>query len=129
MNDVLPGGDGTFQEFELQICSNTALEGPSLINNVELPVLRGSGAWVDETHLLTTDANNGPDELIYTLVDVPAFGVVSIDNAPMEAGGQWTQTQITNQKIKYKHDGGTSDSDSFTFTVIDGEGGWIEEPS
>lgn len=124
--DTEAGEGGQFQEFVLELCSDAILDPPFLINNniVDVPV--GFSEGIRTHKLLTEDANNGPDQLIYTLVQLPSEGSVQLDGEVLEIGSQFTQEDIDAELLRYVHEGVSETVDSFVFTVIDGEGGWID---
>jgi len=126
INDATAGGGGQFQEFELQICSNAALNSPYLVNNNTLEVPTGMANRLNIDVLLTEDDNNTSEELLYTIITMPLYGTMQISGAEASVGSQFTQADIQNGKVRYMNTDTSSDSDNFTFTVIDGEGGWID---
>jgi len=110
----------------LEFCGNLTLDAPTLVTNEVLPVRPNSGRLIDSEFLLTQDANNSATELIYTLVKTPTLGSLLFDKAPIAVGAQFTQADLDNGAFKYRHDtDDTEGTDEFTFTVSDGEGGWI----
>ena len=126
VKDTQAGEGGQLQGFGLELCSNTSLNSPELINNVVLDVPTGMAGRVLTSNLLTTDSDNVAEELIYTLVELPSFGSMLFDENMMTIGDQFTQADIDNGLIKYIHEGTEDVEDSFVFTVIDGAGGWID---
>ena len=127
INDATTGNGGTFEEFDLQLCSNATLNAPLLIRNETLVVLPGSAAHITNERLEAEDADNGPEELIFTVVDVPTSGYLELSGNPIEVGSQFTQQNLNNAfSLKYYNTDDTAEMDQFTFTCIDGQGGWID---
>ncbi len=126
INDTNSGSGGSFTDFELEICSNATLDNPFLVNNTPLGIPLGMSNAIQDTSLLAEDANNSADELIFTLITLPSFGTLSTNGVELEIGSQFSQTDINNSRIKYQHDNVAELTDSFDFTVIDGEGGFID---
>ena len=126
INDQTAGGGGQFEEFVLQICSNATLDAPYLVNNNPLEVYPGSWARVATTFLLVEDENNVSEELIFTVVDLPSNGYLEISGNPVLVGTQYSQKDINGNQLRYYSTDETATSDQFTFTCIDGEGGWID---
>ncbi|NNE26903.1 MAG: T9SS type A sorting domain-containing protein [Saprospiraceae bacterium] len=126
IKDTDAGEGGQLQGFEIELCSNTSLNNPELINNIKLDVPTGMAGRVLRTNLLTEDSDNVPDELIYTLVELPEFGSILFNEGMMVVGDQFTQADIDDGLIKYVHEGTEDVEDGFVFTVIDGAGGWID---
>ncbi len=120
------GEGGSLDEWSLEFCGNLTLDAPTLVTNEVLPVKPKSGRLIDSEFLLAQDANNSATELIYTLVKQPSIGSLLFNKAPIAVGTQFTQADINNGAFKYRHDtDATVGTDEFTFTVSDGEGGWI----
>jgi len=123
--DQEPGGSGQFQEFNLQICSNATLEGPQLILNEVLQVPNLGKNQINGAVLQTSDANNSAADLLFTIVEIPANGFVSLNGTELGVGGNFTQFEAYSGLVRY-HNTSEADTDEFKFTVIDGEGGWID---
>ncbi len=126
IEDRDPGNGGTFDEAEIEICSNASLDPPSLINNNTLGVPPASGQLIQNSFLLATDPDNTNDELVYTVVDNTKEGIVYLNGIAQEIGSQFTQADLDEGRVRYVHDAASSaTSDVFTFTITDGNGGWI----
>ncbi len=120
------GEGGSLDEWSLEFCTNVSLEPPELVKNDTLSVKPQSGRLIEPTFLLAEDANNSADELIYTLVKLPEQGLLLLNETALKIGAQYTQRDINNGLLKYKHEWNTTEGqDQFTFTVTDGEGGWV----
>lgn len=126
LKDTKSGNSGKFESIELEICSNLSLDPPILVNNELLEIPPGTRNSIWSEVLLTTDANNSSNEIIYTLISLPEHGQVLLNLEPLSIGDQWTQSAINSGEVKYEHDGSSNDSDQFRFDVIDNEGGWVE---
>jgi len=116
---------GKLNGWGLEICSNVNQAGPELINNELLPVKTADANTISSEYLLVTDDNNGPEELIYTIVDLPEHGDLLYFETAKPVGFQFTQNNIAAFGIQYAHNGNDATEDSFSFTVTDGEGGFI----
>jgi len=127
INDATTGNGGAFEEFDLQLCSNATLNAPLLIRNETLVVIPGSAAHINNERLEVEDADNGPEDLLFTIVDVPTSGYLELSGNPIEVGSQFTQQNLNNTfSLKYFNTDDTAVADQFTFTCIDGQGGWID---
>lgn len=122
------GNGGKLNEWTLQICSEANLSPPELIKNETMPLPPGFTRPIDEEFLLTEDPNNGPEEIIYTIVTLPENGKLYFLTDELEVGDKFTQNSSSAGNIRYTHDGGVSTEDSFTFVVDDTEGGLIATP-
>ena len=120
-------GDGGFlNSWKLELCSNISQSGPSLVNNIELPLPPEASRAISFDFLLVEDANNTTEELIYTLVSLPVNGNLYLNNQILAVGSQFTQKDIDESRLDYTHENIALNTDHFSFTVIDGEGGWID---
>lgn len=126
IRDTAPGAGGQFNEFELTICGSVELQAPFIINNEVLEVRTGEGRDIFSSQLKAGDGNNPDDELIFTVVRIPEHGLLTLDGSTLEIGDQFSQTDINNDEIRYEHNGNEAEEDGFDFTVVDGEGGWVE---
>ncbi|MFT5765930.1 MAG: hypothetical protein ACI8X3_003368, partial [Saprospiraceae bacterium] len=122
------GVGGALQEWSLEICSNASTNPPYLVNNELMPTPPGGGRQITNGFLLSEDDNNGPEELVYTVVTVPENGTLFFVNNPMEVGMTFRQETIDAGNLSYVHNGGPETTDGFTFAVEDGEGGWFGTP-
>ena len=82
-------------------------------------VASGSTLVIDNSLLLTVDADNGPEELTYRLVNLPNRGEVRLNGVVLDAGGTFTQADVNAGDVVYVHDGSRFGSDPFSFTVDD----------
>ncbi|MEM6318843.1 MAG: reprolysin-like metallopeptidase [Bacteroidota bacterium] len=120
------GEGGALDEWAIEFCGNITLNPPRLVTNEPLSVQPKSGRLIDDTFLQTIDDNNEAADLTYTLVELPTIGTLLFDKQPMEVGEQLTQADLDGGLFKYRHDTDAVEGmDQFTFTVTDGEGGWI----
>jgi hypothetical protein len=103
-------GADTIGEFVFAITVTNA--APELATNTGLSVPVGETAVIGFSALETTDANNPPGELIYTVTTPPVRGLLT-------PGTTFSQADITSGLVSYAHTG--AGSDSFAFTVTDGE--------
>ncbi|MBK8817664.1 MAG: T9SS type A sorting domain-containing protein [Saprospiraceae bacterium] len=125
IDDLIPGGGGRLQEFDLEICTNVTLEPPSLIKNNILYLPRLTNKIISNVELLAEDNNTSPASVIYTIVRLPKYGSLLYNNGPMSTGQQFSQADLNNGVVVYKHEWGTDPVDNFLFTIDDGQGGWI----
>lgn len=125
VSDRQAGSSGRLENVQLEVCSNSSFNNPELVKNNALGVPPGAGNYLDGENLLAEDADNTADELIYTIVALPRNGSLSVNGEIISAGYQLSQVDMSNSRLLYRHDGSDTTADQFSFTVIDGEGGWI----
>ncbi|MEZ4967583.1 MAG: cadherin-like domain-containing protein [Saprospiraceae bacterium] len=126
VKDNVNGSSGQLTAFELELCSGVALNAPFLVNNNLLQVTPGGNGAVSTDLLKVDDPNNGPAELTFTLMSVPANGDLRKSGSnPLQPGDQFTQADIDNGAIRYYDYGISSDMEHFDFSATDGEGGLV----
>jgi Cadherin-like/Bacterial pre-peptidase C-terminal domain/FG-GAP-like repeat/Bacterial Ig domain/Bacterial cadherin-like domain len=121
---VLPGQAGAVSRYELRLQVNNL---PVLVSSGPLTLTEGTSQTISNTLLRVNDENNTPSELRYTLVTPPnaANGSLSLDGALITAGSVFSQADINRGKLSYRNNGGESLSDTFVFSLTDGQGGNI----
>jgi hypothetical protein len=95
----------------------TVNAAPTVATNAGLALTRGETAPLTTGVLETTDANDDPSALTYTVTTAPSSGELRVNNEPVSS---FTQAQIDGGAVAYAHDGSATTSDSFDFTVSDG---------
>jgi subtilisin-like proprotein convertase family protein len=109
--------ESAFVEFVIDISHINDEQGVAV--DLGLTVEQGSAAVITGAMLETTDTDNSPAELVYTIVTGPSHGTLLVDGTPATL---FTQEQINAGAVSYQNDGSTDPSDSFEFTVDDGQG-------
>jgi len=95
-------------------------DDPTLAANTGLTVDEGGSAVITPAMLEYTDADTG-DVLTYTIVTPPANGAIEKNGGALATGDTFTQEDIVNGLVIYRHDGGETTSDSFVFDLDDSE--------
>ncbi len=80
---------------------------------------------IANTSLSISDVDNTPAQRTLTITTLPVNGVLYRSAVALTVGGTFVQQDIDDSLITYDHTAGTSDDDSFQFTVSDGAGGTI----
>jgi len=93
---------------------------PTVDVNTGLVVQEGAGQVLSNLQLLASDVDNTDAQLVYTITSAPIHGILERVNAPGTAVVSFTQSDITNGRIRYVHDGSESVADSFEFALSDG---------
>ena len=84
---------------------------PVLAINTGTSVIAGGSIGITDTMLLTTDVDNSNEELQYRVITPPQYGTLTL-------GDIFTQDDVNNGYLKYRHSVG--EPDSFEFIVTDG---------
>ena len=90
-----------------------------LTNNSPLQAVEGALTTIFSDNLLTLDADDPAEQLVYTLTNDPDHGALLVSGAEATT---FTQADINNGLVSYLHAGGSLLPDSFDFTVDDGRG-------
>ncbi len=120
-----PFNGGDLESWGIEMCANASPQSPYIVNNETLDVRVGDGQWIYDNFLLVQDDNNAADELEFTVVSLPLNGDLVLSDNVLEIGQTYRQSSINAANLKYVHDGTATTSDFFTFTVNDGEGGYL----
>ena len=130
----------TLQDSDGRYAKNANLKRPGVFNFIIEPVndrprlVANQGAVVKEqlgiritSNLLnTTDNDNVESEIVYTIVDLPKYGVLAKDKRKIEKGDKFTQSDLTQGKIIYVHKSESNEEDHFKFTVSDPKMGSLQ---
>jgi hypothetical protein len=101
---------------------------PNLAHNA-VTGSEGATITLGSAALQVTDADNTAAQLTFTLGTTPLHGTLKKSGVDLAAGSTFTQTDVNTGAITYVHDGGETISDSFSFTVADGDGGTLATSS
>ena len=85
----------------------------------------GDKLFVSKDLLEVQDNDNLASELIYTLVSVPERGEVTFNGQSLVSGSTFTQEDLNSNKVRYESDEEFEGETYFSFTVYDGNGGWV----
>ncbi|MFN0217032.1 MAG: reprolysin-like metallopeptidase [Saprospiraceae bacterium] len=129
VKDKAEGAGGTLSNFQIQFCQSVNIQPPYLVNNIVMPLPSGTNRVITPDFLLVEDPNNSHLELLFTLVSVPKYGIITKDGlGELKAGDQFTQAEIDAGMLRFSDYGFSSDPDGFRFVVSDGEGGFLGTP-
>ena len=130
ITDNVAGSGGSFAGYGLEICyaltNNNA--DPILVNNDTLKVGIGGSQKLNTEKLLSTDTDNSAAELTYTVLSATTKGTLTLNGTTLTVGSTFTQADIDNGNLTYKHTGTEAEMDNFQFHVQDINGGWYGSP-
>lgn len=116
---VLTDGDGgTSDPATITVKVHQGNQPPTVTTNNGLTVSEGGSGVVSKGSLETTDPDNSPDQLTYSVSSGPSHGTLQIGGNPVTT---FTQADINAGILSYVNDGNDYTSDSFIFTVSDGQ--------
>ena len=99
-----------------------ANDSPQLAVNAAISVREGGTVNLDSSALMAADVDDSPDQLTYTITDAPDNGVLYHISASDEQVDQFTQTDVNEQRVSYRHNGGEGRTDQFSFLLSDASG-------
>ncbi|KAM7365982.1 hypothetical protein PAMP_015455 [Pampus punctatissimus] len=92
---------------------------PSLFSNKGLTVPQGSSIMLGPDCLAMSDPDTPPSALTFVLLQPPQYGRLVLGGTTLTSGSNFTQRDIQELEVTYKHDGGPSEIDRFAFTASD----------
>nr|WP_263013019.1 tandem-95 repeat protein [Ancylothrix sp. D3o] len=120
-NILLQVNDGitqTQQTFTLN--SDIVNDTPTLVTNNSFSVNENATKTITSADLNTTDSDNSPADIVYTVTQLPQNGVIYKNSIALSLGATFTQADINSAAITYTHNGSETTADSVSFTVSDG---------
>ncbi|TNE69099.1 MAG: T9SS type A sorting domain-containing protein, partial [Bacteroidetes bacterium] len=127
VRDNVVSSGGAINAVSLEICANTTLFPPVIVNNNLLQVGSGNNDVISTDLLKSEDPDNSAAELVYTLMTVPKNGRLELFwNGELQVGAQFTQADLNAGGLRYFDYGHLAGPDQFGFTVSDGAGGMAQ---
>jgi len=102
---------------------------PSLSRNQGLTVPQGASVILGPGALALSDPDTPPGRLVFVVQEPPRYGRLTLAGggggfgaALLASGSNFTQRQLEELTVAYRHDGGPAQIDRFTFTASDSTG-------
>lgn len=92
---------------------------PTLVRNSGLRVPQGSSMTLTPDVLFLSDPDSPHTALSYSVLQPPQYGLLLLKGQPLLAGSNFTQQNIQDLDVAYRHSGGASQIDRFRFTASD----------
>ncbi len=124
IDDTSPGNGGRLNSLTLEVCSGQSVESPFIVNNNEILLPWNDTKIISTSDLKVEDNDNTAAELKYTIVQTPSVGQLKYNGVAISIGAQFTQADIDSGKLDYTSVGQNYNT-YISFTVIDGEGGFL----
>lgn len=96
-------------------------DDPTLPTNVTATVAEGNTLTVSNTQLSATDVDSPDSTLTYQVESLPTSGVLLLDGVHIGVGATFTQADIDSGKLQYTNQSQSAGTDSFNFTLRDGQ--------
>nr|CRH05300.1 protein of unknown function [Candidatus Magnetococcus massalia] len=100
-------------------------DAPTLDTNTGITVDEGATITISDSELAVSDLEQAAANITYTVTAIPTNGELKLSGTALADNETFTQDDIDNSRITYVHDDSQTTSDSFSFTVSDGDGGSI----
>ena len=113
-------GDGGATGAPVTVTIDVVAGGMPQVAKAAATLDEGATIALDGAALLTTDSDTSPENLIYTLTELPAVGSLALDGVALGLGETFTQADVNAGLLSYAHDGSETTSDRFGFDVTDG---------
>ncbi|MDZ7784703.1 MAG: cadherin-like domain-containing protein [Halioglobus sp.] len=97
-----------------------ANNAPTITTNAGLTVIEGLAETIGPDALSADDPDDGATGLVYTLVTLPGNGNLELSGSALAQGDTFTQADIENGRIRYRHDGSSTTSDALGLELSDG---------
>ena len=117
------GGTNAFSE-NLGSANILVNDIPEVTNNNELVINLGETATINQNLLQTTDGDNGTNTFTYTVTTELTSGILQQSDNPTNT---FTQEDINSGLVIYQHTANNTNDDSFSFQVIDVNGGQVTD--
>jgi glucose/arabinose dehydrogenase len=122
---VMDGAGGSLAAQQFQLAITPVNDLPVMVANQPITVLEGTAQSLSATDLLISDVDNTAAQLMFTVTAAPSRGQLEFTTNPGAAISSFKQSDVDNQRVRYRHDGSETSSDAFTFSVTDGAGGTL----
>ncbi|MEG3640982.1 cadherin-like domain-containing protein [Magnetococcus sp. PR-3] len=118
------GDDGALTGQSVALVVTAVNDAPQLSVNSGLTVSQGASLTaITGTMLNASDVEQSAASLTFTLSALPAQGTLSLSGSDLVVGSDFTVADILAGSLGYTHDGGSVESDQFTFQLTDDDGG------
>ncbi|XP_056377142.1 FRAS1-related extracellular matrix protein 1 [Hyla sarda] len=91
---------------------------PTLFKNYGLRQMKGSMALITPEVLQATDPDTSVENITFVLLSLPQYGQIYLRGVPMKRNN-FTQKDIDNMDVAYRHGGQDAQIDKFTFLIMD----------
>jgi hypothetical protein len=96
-------------------------DDPTLPTNTGATIAEGGTLTLANTQLNATDVDSPDATLTYQVESLPVSGILTLGGVQIGVGATFTQADIDSGDVKYVNQSQTAGTDSFTFTLRDGQ--------
>lgn len=120
------GGLSVDKEITIHVTNVNA--PPTLVNDRNIDIFRGETVTITSADLLATDPDNSPEQVLFQIngstLGTPR-GQLELNGLSLGYLDTFTQDDINNGRLVYRHFGGNNTGDSVPFRVLDVAGGTV----
>ncbi|MFN4198733.1 MAG: T9SS type A sorting domain-containing protein, partial [Flavobacterium sp.] len=118
---------GQVNYFSLEFCSTSAVDNIPIFNAETIFTETNSSKTITIQEMNANTQLQSSLEQTYTLVSVPALGVLQKNGIPLGLGGQFTQLDIEQQLITYSNTLSAPAQDQFVVDIVNSSNGWLPQ--
>ncbi|MFT4758101.1 MAG: hypothetical protein ACI9XO_002818 [Paraglaciecola sp.] len=120
---------GLFDSWTLEYCGSFPAADPFVVVNEGMCVMPLGDRVITIDLLNINDDDNGPADLVFTIVAAPTDGTLSLNGTALGVSDTFIETDIFNGNVAYANTNDAVLTDAFSFTVTDGNGGFLGTPT
>ncbi len=114
------GSDTATPNLQSTVTVAATNEAPAIAGDLAIAVAEGGTVTVTTTDLTEADPDDSGTGLTYTVTTGPAHGQLELTTNPTVAITAFTQADLDNGWVVYRHDGSQTASDSIRVSLADG---------
>lgn len=116
-------GRGGTDQATVDLTINPVNDPPTVTTNTGLTLGEGGEKKITVNHLSASDIDDDDASLTFDVTAAPASGTVLKDGSKASS---FTQSDLSHDRVSFRHDGSETESDLFEFELTDGDGGQVE---
>ncbi|MBF0185848.1 MAG: tandem-95 repeat protein, partial [Magnetococcales bacterium] len=116
---IINSGDARIGRATVEIEVRAVNDLPRLQIDNGLILRQGQQQTIGGAQLLVEDVEQGPSELLYTVASLPTHGTLLRNTLSLQVGMNFTQADLDQGLLQFRHDGSSYPQDGFRFTFTD----------
>lgn len=116
---------GVLDNWSLQFCNSKIFEPTLEFNKEDISVNNLGSEVISDQNLLATSGIISSENIIYTIISPPENGLLSLTGIDLKLSSTFTQEQINNGFLEYKHLNADETKDEFLVDIETKDGDWI----
>ncbi|MCS7035651.1 MAG: M12 family metallo-peptidase [Saprospiraceae bacterium] len=118
VSDLANDDGGAIEAWGLRCCFWDTTQAALLLKNEILLLAAGQTAPIDDNLLALDLAGETPENGVFTLLAQPEHGQLLRNGLPLSVGDAFTQADINDGLIAYRHNGNAATQDAFAFDAL-----------